>query len=170
LVKAVLPRADARKLALLALAAALAGCGGGKAHATQRIVHGNGYAVGLPTGWTVSRSARGVQARDGASIVSVTTFTLVRRYRPQLFPKVTRELDATASQLAAVARGKLAKSETLNLAGGPARAYTIDLGKGEERIGFVLSGKREYQLYCRYDPGSDAEAACSTLFSSFRLA
>ena len=41
------------------------------------------------------------------------------------------------------------------------RAYRY----GDKRIGFVLVGKREYQLFCRH-----AATACDLLFSSFTLA
>ena len=102
--------------------------------------------------------------------MSVTRFKLARPYKTALFPKVSGELDGVASRLARAEHAKLAKSETITLAGRRARAYTIDRGGREERIAFVLAGRREYQLFCRYDRGSRAEAACSSLFSSFRLA
>jgi hypothetical protein len=130
----------------------------------------DGYSVSVPPGWKVTRSGRLTQARDGDSVVSVTRFRLARPYTAVLFPKVSGELDGVASQLARAEHGKLAKSETITLAGRRARAYTIDRGVREERIAFVLAGRREFQLFCRYEPGSRAEAACSSLFSSFRLA
>jgi hypothetical protein len=172
LARTVLPRVDPRKLAVAALVGALAGCGGrnGTAPQSQRSLQGDGYSVSVPPGWKVNRSGRVTQARDGASLVSVTRFRLVRPYTAALFPKVSRELDGVASQLARAEHGKLAKSETITIAGRRARAYTIDRGGREERVAFVLAGRREFQLFCRYERGSRAEAACSSLFSSFRLA
>jgi hypothetical protein len=154
------------------LVGALAGCGGGKGKPpqSQRSLKGDGYSVSVPADWTVTRSGRLTQARDGASVVSVTRFRLARPYTAALFPKVSRELDGVASQLARAERGKLAKRETVTIAGRRARTYTIDRGGSEERIAFVLAGSREFQLFCRYERGSRAEAACSSLFSSFRLA
>jgi len=118
----------------------------------------------------VTRSGRLAEARDGDSVVSVTRFKLARPYKTALFPKVAGELDGVASRLARAEHAKLAKRETVTLAGRRARAYTIERGGREERIAFVLAGRREYQLFCRYARGSRAEAACSSLFSSFRLA
>jgi len=169
----LLPRVDPRKLAVPALVLVLAGCGGGGAKqppAAQRIVRGAGYSISVPPGWTVTRTGRSAQARDGESVVSVTTFKLARPYTDTLFAKVSGELDGVASRLAHAEGGKLTKSETVTLAGRRARAYTIDRRGRQERIAFVLAGRREYQLFCRYERASRAEAACSSLFMSFRLA
>ena len=47
-------------------------------------------------------------------------------------------------------------------------AYAVLSKDFVERITFVLDGKREYQLLCRYRAGDD-EPACAALGSSFRL-
>ena len=124
----------------------------------------------MPQGWTATRSGRLTQARDGDSVVSVTRFKLARPYDEARFAKVSAELDTVALQLAQAEHAKLVKRETITIAGRRARAYTIDRGRQEERIAFVLSGRREYQLFCRYERRSRAEAACSSLLSSFRFA
>jgi hypothetical protein len=61
---------------------------------------------------------------------------------------------------------------TTTVAGQRARRYDIayELGgkKLTERVGFVLRGKTEYELLCRFEQGRDS-SACDMLFSSFRL-
>ncbi len=156
------------------LVGTLAGCGGGGGEKTpqvsQRSLRGQGFEASVPRAWTVARGERSITARDGASLLSVSTLPLQRVYKESLFASVTNELDGVVAQLAAKENGKVSKRETVTLAGRRARAYTIDRGKQQERLGFVLSGRREYELYCRYAPASDAETACSSLFESFRLA
>ncbi len=98
--------------------------------------------------------------------MSVTTYTLQKPYRPALFAAATRELDGVATKLAAEAGGTLTQKETVEVAGEKIRAYRF----GTTRIGFVLVGKREYQLLCELPPaGQDAGGACALLFKSFRL-
>ena len=51
------------------------------------------------------------------------------------------------------------------LAGQKARAYRYTTAAYEARIGFVLTGRREYELFCR-----DAKvSACALLFASFAI-
>jgi hypothetical protein len=95
----------------------------------------------------------------------VTTFPLVKPYRPELFAKVVPELDRVAKQLAAQEHATITNPRTITIAGRKARAYDVVHPSGpEERIVFVLSGPREYQLYCR-----NAGDVCDRLFGSFRL-
>lgn len=92
-------------------------------------------------------------------------FTLRKRYVPAQFELATSELDRVAAKLIADSHGALVESVTTTLAGRKARAYRYTTAKGEMRIGFVLSGRREYELFCR-----DAkDPACALLFSSFSL-
>jgi plasmid stabilization system protein ParE len=166
---ALLPGPNARKLAALALAVALAasGCGGGKQHQTTvgtKRVLSSGFAFRVPHGWSVARAARTVTASSGGSIVSVTSFRLAHQYRPALWNKVVGELDGVASRLAATEKGKLEHGRTEQIAGGNARVYEIVRAGSTERIAFVLHGRREYQLYCR-----PAGSACSLLLGSFSL-
>jgi hypothetical protein len=97
----------------------------------------------------------------------VTTYTLQKPYRPALFAAATTELDRIAAKLAAEAGGKLTEKQTVQVDGKEIRAYRF----GTTRIGFVLVGKREYQLLCELPPdGRDADGACGLLFKSFSLA
>jgi hypothetical protein len=173
------PGLRGRKPALAGLAAAvivLAGCGGGghKASATDvQTVAGGGYRFSAPSSWSVHRAGRQVTATSGAvDLVGVTTFTLARRYRPQLGTKAVPALDRTAAALAAQLGGKVRTRETVVVAGRRARRYDIDYRRAGkalvERTAFVLAGRREHQLLCRFAEGGDG-GPCRTLFSSFRL-
>jgi hypothetical protein len=167
LAKGVFPRINPRKLAPLALVAVLAGCGGGSGaqQGGEQRVAGGAFSFRAPSAWQVKRTLRSVEARDGDAIVSVTVFRLARAYRPALWPKVVPELDRVAQQLAARVHGKVDSAATRTIAGRKARAYAISRSGVDERIAFVLDGRREYQLYCR-----GAGGACDTLLSSFTLA
>jgi hypothetical protein len=166
LARAVFPLSNARKLALLVLALVIAGCGGGssaKQVAEQRIAAA-GFSFRAPAAWQVTRTLTSVTATRGNAIVSVTTFRLARPYRPALWPKVVPELDRVAKRLATRAHGTVRATETRTIAGRKARVYDIVRSGADDRIGFVLSGRREYQLYCRH-----AGYACDRLLGSFSL-
>jgi hypothetical protein len=91
----------------------------------------------------------------------VSVFPLLKAYDPAEFAAAAKELDGVAARLAKQAGATLTRSATVTVANRKIRAYDY----GAERIGFVLVGKREYQLYCAH-----ATAACKLLFSSFTLA
>lgn len=154
----------------------LAGCGGGGHKSTTsdvKTVVGGGYRFSAPSSWSVSRTGREVTAiGDPVDLVGVTTFGLARVYRPSLWTKAVAALDQTAATLAAQNGGKLRVRETVVLAGRRARRYEIAYrADGEamvEQIAFVLAGRNEYQILCRFKAGGD-DSACRTLFSSFRL-
>jgi plasmid stabilization system protein ParE len=164
--RAVFPLSNARKLAPLVLAVAIAGCGGSSAPkpTAGKRVAAAGYRFTAPAGWQVTRTPTSVAAKQGAAIVSVTTFRLARRFRPALWPEVVTELDRVAAQLAGRVHGKVRSAATRRIAGRRARVYEIVRGGEDERIAFVLNGRREYQLYCR-----GAGSACNTLLASFTL-
>jgi hypothetical protein len=104
--------------------------------------------------------------RKGESRVSVTTYTLQKSYRRALFAAAAKELDGVAAKLAAAAGGRLSQKQTMIVAGEKIRAYRFDA----TRIGFVLVGRREYQLLCELPrTGQDAASACALLFRSFTL-
>lgn len=151
----------------------LAGCGGGGDHASDRVVRGSGYRFAAPVDWTVVRSGREVRVSKGLSLLSVTRFPLLRAYRPVLFDHVVPELDRAAQGLAQQQSGEVAASRTVTISGRRARSYDIDYernGKGlVERIAFVLRGKTEYLLLCRYGSGGDT-GACDRLLATFKLA
>jgi hypothetical protein len=165
LARLVFPRVDARKLAPFVLAVALAGCGGSaKEQVAGKRVNGTGFSFEAPADWRVSRGFRTVEARAGDALVSVTVFRLARPYRPADWHTVVPELDRVAHQLATRAQGKVEDAETRPIAGRDARAYAISRSGADERIAFVLDGRREYQLFCR-----GAGDACDRLLDSFTL-
>lgn len=112
----------------------------------------------------------------GGTLVSATAFTLLKAYSPKLFDRAARELDRVAANLASQAHGTLTESATVTVDGKRIRAYRLRVhpksgADYDERIGFVLQGKREYQLLCRAPAGSsDPDGACALLYSSFTAA
>jgi hypothetical protein len=135
-------------------------------------VRGSGYRFSAPAGWSVVRSGRSVQASEGLQLVSVTRYPLLRSFRPALWVRVVPELDRAAAQLAKQQSGQVGDSRTVTVAGRKARRYDIDYERGGkalvERLAFVLRGKTEYLLLCRYGRGGDT-AACDRLLATFTL-
>ena len=140
----------------------------------MQTVRGDGYRFLAPSSWSVRRSGRAVTAGSGdVDLVGVTTFTLARRYRPGLWTKAVPALDRAAAALAKQLDGKVQGRATVVLAGRRARRYEIAYRRAGkslvERTAFLLDGRREHQLICRFEAGAD-DGACRTLFSSFRPA
>lgn len=123
-------------------------------------MHGPGFTFEAPQGWRVVRRADGAVVRRGKALVSVSRFPLLKTYDPAEFAAVTKELDSLATRLAHAVGEKRATGQTTNVAGRKVRSYRY----GNRRVGFVLEGKREYQLFCR-----PAGAACDLLYASFTL-
>jgi hypothetical protein len=119
-----------------------------------------------PAGWQVSRTERAVKAHRGQAEVSVSVFPLVKAYDPAIFGRVAKELDGVATTLAERAGGTITERETTTVDGHKIRAYRFAAHGVDTRVGFVLRGKREYQLLCRA-PSGDPDAACALLFRSF---
>jgi hypothetical protein len=121
----------------------------------------------------VTRKGHEVQAAQGTRLISVTRFPLQRRYRPALWDKVVPELDRAAAEVSRQQEGTVRDPRTITIAGQNVRrydiAYTSEGKQLVERIAFVLRGKSEYLLLCRYERGGDTEA-CDRLLTSFRLA
>jgi hypothetical protein len=153
----------ARVFLPLTLLFILSACGSGtKTHlVSTRVVVGPGFRFSVPAGWKTSRTPRAVTVQGGSSRVSVTTYTLQKPYSPALFAAAAKELDGVAGRLAAAAGTTLSEQKTVDVAGEKIRAYRF----GTMRIGFVLRGKREYQLLCD-NPGE----ACALLFKTFTVA
>jgi len=162
------------KQALLLVTVAVAGCGGSN-HVQQKVVQGTGYTFSAPRPWEVVRTARQVQAVEGAksfALVAVSRFPLRKTFTPQLWDKVLKELDRVVDGIAHQQHGSVTDSKDATIGGERGRRYEIayDLRgkKLVERLGFVLRGKTEYFLLCRFQQGKSS-AACETLFSSFEL-
>ena len=160
----------------MALAAA---CGGGE-EPRERVIRGDGFTARVPYDWRIERAGRTIRAarRDGVETVAVTTFRLARPYRPQLWPEVVEELDGVAERLARALdpSARVVSGDTTRIARRRGRVYLMSYGhEGErliERVGFVLEGRVEYQLLCRWSDKTHfaGRAACRRLFRSFRLA
>ncbi len=177
----VLPLLSGRrraKVGVALLALILAGCGGGgNRGAVAQQVTGSGFTFQAPGGWRVTTAPRKVTAAPagGLELLSVSVFELVRPYRPALWPKVVPELDRVARKLAAGLGGSVRSSRTVVLAGRRARRYDIRYSRDGrqlvERIAFVLKGRREYELLCRFEAGQVEVSAdaCAALFSTIKL-
>ena len=167
------PRVNPRKQAVLVVLLPLvAGCGGSNAATTERPVRGTGYSFSAPASWKEVRSGRSISVSEGLGVVSVTRFPLIRAYRSQLWNKVVSELDRAAAAVASQQRGKLSDPQTVTIGGRRARRYDIgyehDGKQLVERIAFVLRGKTEFLLLCRYERDGDTRA-CDRLLATFRL-
>jgi hypothetical protein len=151
-------------------ALALAGCGGSATDGKR--VRGPGFSFDAPADWKVVRRTGATSAAAGSRLVSVTVFPLVHAYSPILFSKAAAELDRVARSLAHRLGGRVADSATVTIAGRRARRYEITFERGGndvvERLAFVLRGKREYQLLCRFRRGED-DSPCERLLATFAL-
>jgi hypothetical protein len=150
-----------------------AGCGGTRARAFT--VTGAGYSFSAPGGWAVHRSSRQLEAAErkgSVALIEVSRFALIRAFRPQLWTKAVKELDGVARRLADQQHGTVSASSDVTVASLRARrydvAYSLDSRQVVETLVFVLRGKTEYQLLCRYERGKSS-SACSLLLRSFRL-
>jgi hypothetical protein len=159
--------------------AGLAGCGGGAGKpdvVATKTVRGPGFRVSVPVAWSAERGPELVTAApaEGAtSLVSVTVINLVKPYRPALWDEVVGELDTVAGRLAAGLDGEVDVSRTVRVAGRRARQYEIgytrDRSDLRQRVTFVLAGKREFQLLCRWDSAQAEPEACKLLTGTFSL-
>jgi hypothetical protein len=162
-----------RKQAVLGLTLlVVSGCGSTTAQKGY-VVHGTGFTFVAPADWRISRKETEVQAAQGTQLISVTRFPLLRRFKPALWDEVVPELDRAAAAVAGQQQGTVSDPRTITVAGEKARRYDVAyIGEGKqliERIAFVLRGKTEYLLLCRYERGGSTDA-CDGLLTSFRLA
>jgi hypothetical protein len=167
-------RAPACAVAGLALVLALAACGGGGGggpkQPTGHLVSGTGFTFLAPDGWDVTVGARQATARkDATTLVSVTVLPLVKPYEPRLFPRVIVELDRVAGTLAGRLHGSVRSRRTATVAGRRVRVYELVHGRLVDRLTFVLRGRTEFLLTCRWRGTDGAPAACGQLASTFRL-
>jgi hypothetical protein len=182
----VYPRPETRKrfpLATLALVALLAGCGGGggggsgegtTTEAQGQRVTGPGFTFSAPESWQISRQPRAVAIKPGGdqpTLASVTALTLRSRYRPALFAKVSKELDAVTNALAGKLNGKVIASRNVVTSGIRSRQYDLAYERDGEglidRITFVLRGKNEYYVLCRWRADQGDPGACGLLLRTF---
>jgi hypothetical protein len=146
----------------------LAGCGGAGAEKSQ-VVAGNGYRFDAPGAWEVTRTVRKTAASDGdVDRVEVTTFRLMRAYRPALFEAAAKELDGVAAQLARELKGKVTGKNTIRVDGRRSRTYRIEYDGNMQELTFVLDRRREFQLLCRRDAEGDRDA-CVQLVETFAV-
>ncbi len=148
----------------------LAGCGGSsepKAH--TQVVKAPGFTFRAPTGWKVARSTRGASASRDSELVQISTFPLIRPYTDSLFDRVAGELDLRMKTIAKETGGTLSGTKTVTAGGVRAHRYEVKVDGHVDQYTFVLIGKREYQLLCRFRTSSTG-AFCTDLLTSFQPA
>ena len=102
-------------------------------------------------------------------------YRLGKVYSPDQFDAAAKELDGVAARLARAAGGKVVSSETTRVAGRKVRAYRFTAaaaggGTADDRVAFVLAGRREVQLLCEAPAGAgDPDGACALLLATFSL-
>ena len=110
--------------------------------------------------------------RGSLSLVAVSRFPLRRTAAAELTEDVIGDLDGAAEQIVRQQGGSLTDSATETISGRQARRYKIayDLHgtKVIEMLAFVLRGKTEYLLLCRYAQAASSDA-CDVLLQSFTL-
>jgi len=156
----------------------LAACGSSGSGDDSQQLRGIGFTTSAPADWQLERAPRTVLARrpGGPESVAVAVFRLAKPFRVGLWDEAVGELNDVAARLAerlgSTALVVRSGSETLH--GRRARSYVIayrrDGRQLEDRVVFLLRGRREYQLTCRIlvdDDDADLEA-CDALKRSFR--
>jgi hypothetical protein len=150
------------------------GGGGGSKQPAAQTIRGSSFVFRAPSSWHVKRRGTQVSAAPkpiAPELVSVSVFPLLRAYRPELFTAASRELDRTARQLASQQKGSVESSSTVVVAGIRSRQYVLRYASGShdfrQRIIFVLRGRTEFQLLCRWDASQDEPAACAQLAATF---
>jgi hypothetical protein len=170
----LVPRSNPCKQALLGVTVlVLAGCGGGGEGGGEQTLRGPGYTFAAPAAWAATSKGSQRQAAQGTALVSVTLFPLQRTFRPALWHRALPELDRAAQAVARQQQGTIGQSLDVTVAGQKARRYDIayerDGRELVERLVFLLKGKSEYLLLCRYERGGSTDA-CERLLESFKLA
>ena len=176
-----LPRITHVVLATTLTAAALAGCGGESGQndsVATRVVSGPGFTFAAPEGLELARTPRSVTVlpaeKGSEELASVTTFPLVKPFRPSLWPRASGELDRVARQLADSLGGELEREpETVRVGGVRGRRYEIAYEREgtdlRQRLALLLTRRTEYQLLCRWAADGETPDACTILERTFRL-
>ena len=148
----------------------LAGCGGsGAPKAQSQAVQGTGFSFQAPAGWQIAHLTSGTAASHGSELVQVATFPLVHSYTSSLFDRVAGELAVRMKAIAQETGGTLSGTKTVTVGGVRSHLYEVKVDGHVDQYTFVLIGKREYQLLCRYSD-SASNGFCTNLLTSFQPA
>ena len=152
--------------------------GGATTATATKAVTGPGFRFTAPADWHVARTPTSITARPSAgadTLVSAAVYRLGKTYTPGGFDAAAKELDGVAARLAHAAGGKVVSGETTSVAGRKVRSYRFTAsskgaGPTDDRVAFVLAGKREVQLLCQAPRGAgDPDGACGLLYDTFSL-
>jgi hypothetical protein len=116
-----------------------------------------------------------VPPANGQSLLSVQTYRLLKPYRPALFGRVAGELDRAQQELVAKLDGRIERRRAVFVAGRRARQYDVAYRRGGEdlrqRVTYVLAGRREHVVTCRWAPNRAqvVQSACGRMLATFRL-
>lgn len=130
---------------------------------------GNGFTFLAPDKWKVTRSERLIIVAPSSNSPELLSVQVFRLRRPARWPRVIPEVNGVARLLTTRLKGSLRSSRTVAIAGRPARQYEISYSRFSkpltQRITFVFSGRREYQLSCRWpsDSPDPTRRACQRL-------
>lgn len=167
-------------MAAVVLLAACGGGGGANTSGPPQVIAGPGFRFAAPGKWHVRRQDTEVSAAPkpvAAELVSVTRFPLLKPYSPALFAKATKELDKSAGDLATRLAGYVRKRYTTTVAGQRVRQYVLLYPQNAKQpkagdygalLTYVLLGKTEYELFCRWSGNSKSVPDyCGRLERSF---
>lgn len=115
----------------------------------------------------MKRSRLTVRAAGGPEFVAVSTFPLLKAYRPALFTPVEGELRTRMDNIARSMGGTVDPAGAVVVGGVRSHVYRVSASSHVDEYTFVLVGRREYQLVCR--ASSAGAAPCRRLQSSFEL-
>jgi hypothetical protein len=112
---------------------------------------------------------------DGPESVALAVFRLAKPFRPELWDEAVGELNDVAARLAERlgSTALVVRSGWTMLEGRKTRSYVIAYRREgramQDRVAFLLRGRREYQLTCRILVDEDAAdlEACDELKRSF---
>jgi hypothetical protein len=152
----------------------LAACGTRESVGPTHVVPTSRFRFEAPLDWKITRSAKGVTvapAGDETTLLSVYVLPLRVPFEPELWPQVVLELDGNADALARGLDGKVEHRKSVEVARLQARQYELSFRRAgadlRERITFVLEGRREFELLCRWRADEAEPPACELLSKSF---
>jgi hypothetical protein len=153
---------------VLALAAALSGCGGGDDEPVEFATPTYPFSFEYPAGWKLTRNAAfnygsdagvrsvSVSLKDPYDQVTITQYKL-NKTLPEGINGNQREVDRIVRRLARQAKGTASDSKTVTYGGVPGYQYVVEYPATDGQIlrntlTFLFKGKDEFQVNCQSSP------------------